>query len=82
MSVSKTADGSSNLSTRAQESRNMKKLVGFVQGSIEELTTYVSWPKWSELQSSSALVLFASLIFAIIIGLIDFAFKYVLSSIY
>jgi len=60
----------------------MKKLVGFVQGSIDELTTYVSWPKWSELQSSSALVIFASLIFAVIIGLIDFAFKYVLSSIY
>jgi preprotein translocase subunit SecE len=82
MSVSKTADGSSNLSTRAQESRNMKKLVGFVQGSIDELTTYVSWPKWSELQSSSALVIFASLIFAVVIGLIDFTFKYVLSSIY
>lgn len=60
----------------------MKKLVSFVQGSIVELTTHVAWPKWSELQSSSALVLFASLIFAIIIGLIDFAFKYVLSSIY
>ncbi|ABG61077.1 preprotein translocase subunit SecE [Cytophaga hutchinsonii] len=60
----------------------MKKLVSFVQGSIDELTTNVSWPKWSELQSSSALVLFASIIFAIVIGLIDFAFKNVLQSIY
>ena len=60
----------------------MKKLIGFVQGSIDELTHNVSWPKWSELQSSSALVLFASIIFAIVIGLIDFAFKYVLESIY
>lgn len=60
----------------------MKKLVSFVQGSVDELTTNVSWPKWSELQSSSALVLFASLIFAVVIGLIDFAFKYVLESIY
>lgn len=60
----------------------MKKLVSFVQGSVDELTLNVSWPKWSELQSSSALVLFASLIFAVVIGLIDFAFKYVLESIY
>lgn len=60
----------------------MKKLVNFVQGSVDELLTNVSWPKWAELQSSSALVLFASIIFAIVIGLIDFAFKYVLQSIY
>ncbi|MGN6647418.1 MAG: preprotein translocase subunit SecE [Cytophaga sp.] len=60
----------------------MRKLFSFVQGSIDELTTNVSWPKWSELQSSSALVLLASIIFAIVIGLIDFAFKYVLQSIY
>jgi len=60
----------------------MKKLVNFVQGSIEELTKNVSWPKWSELQSSSALVLIASIVFAIVIGLIDFVFKYVLQSIY
>jgi len=60
----------------------MKKLVSFVQGSVDELAHNVSWPKWSELQSSSALVLFASLIFAVVIGLIDFAFKYVLESIY
>jgi len=60
----------------------MRKLVNFVQGSIEELTTNVSWPKWSELQSSSALVLIASILFAVVIGLIDFVFKYVLQSIY
>ena len=60
----------------------MKKLVNFVQGSVDELFTNVSWPKWAELQSSSTLVLLASVIFAIVIGLIDFAFKYVLQSIY
>lgn len=35
----------------------------------------VSWPKYSELQNSSILVLVASLIFALVIGLIDLVFK-------
>jgi len=35
----------------------------------------VSWPKYAELQSSSILVLVASLIFALLIGVIDLAFE-------
>jgi preprotein translocase subunit SecE len=35
----------------------------------------VTWPKFNELQSSAILVLVASLIFAIVIGLIDISFK-------
>jgi len=35
----------------------------------------VSWPKYNELQSSSMLVLVASLIIALIIGLIDLVFE-------
>ena len=35
----------------------------------------VSWPKYSELQSSSILVLVASLIFALVIGLMDYVFQ-------
>jgi preprotein translocase subunit SecE len=34
----------------------------------------VSWPKYSELQASSILVLVASLIFALLIGVMDLAF--------
>ena len=52
----------------------MKKVIDFIKDSIEEMRSKVSWSKFSELQSSSMLVLVASLIFAIIIGAIDFVF--------
>lgn len=53
----------------------MKKVTDFVRETIEEMKSRVSWPKYSELQSSSLLVLVASLIFALLIGVIDFIFK-------
>ncbi|MFD1816193.1 preprotein translocase subunit SecE [Pseudarcicella hirudinis] len=53
----------------------MDKLSHFVKASWEEVTQNVTWPKFSELQSSSFLVLIASLIFAMMVGLIDLAFK-------
>ncbi|MFC0185101.1 preprotein translocase subunit SecE [Pseudarcicella hirudinis] len=40
----------------------MDKLSHFVKASWEEVTQNVTWPKFSELQSSSFLVLIASLI--------------------
>ncbi|HEX8546789.1 MAG TPA: preprotein translocase subunit SecE [Cytophagaceae bacterium] len=52
----------------------MNNIITFIKESIDEMKTKVSWPKYSELQSSSILVLVASLIFALIIGLIDFCF--------
>lgn len=53
----------------------ISKLKNFIVESYLELKTKVSWPKYSELQSSSILVLVASLIFALIIGAIDLAFR-------
>lgn len=53
----------------------MVKLKNFVTESIDEMKNKVSWPKYSELQNSSILVLVASLIFALVIGLIDLVFK-------
>jgi preprotein translocase subunit SecE len=60
----------------------MGKILAFVQESIDELRTKVSWPSYSELQGSSVLVLVASLIFALLIGLIDYLFKNGVSVIY
>ena len=54
---------------------NMQKLKKFILESVEEMRHKVTWPKFNELQSSSILVLVASLIFALIIGVIDFAFE-------
>ncbi len=60
----------------------MKKIVRFVTDSIEELKTNVDWPKYSQLQSSSIVVLLASLIFALIIGAVDYVFKEGVSVLY
>mgnify|MGYP003573487853 CR=1 len=52
----------------------MQKLVQFIQESYDELRHKVVWSKYSELQQSSILVLVASLIFALVIGVFDLAF--------
>ena len=53
----------------------MNKLTQFVKDSFEEMNTNVSWPSRIELQNSASLVLIASLLFAIVIGVVDLAFK-------
>ncbi|MDN3668372.1 preprotein translocase subunit SecE [Echinicola jeungdonensis] len=54
----------------------------FVVESIDEMKNKVTWPKYSSLQSSAVLVLVASLIFAIVIGVIDLSFENVMSWFY
>ncbi len=53
----------------------MNKLIEFFKESWVEVTTNVTWPKLTDLQSSSVLVLIASLIFALLVGLVDLVFK-------
>ncbi|PIB36446.1 preprotein translocase subunit SecE [Reichenbachiella sp. 5M10] len=53
----------------------MTKLINFFKESYDEMAHKVTWSKYSELQSSSVLVLVASLIFALFIGLIDISFE-------
>jgi preprotein translocase subunit SecE len=76
MSVSKTADGSSNLSTRANIKvlNIMNMLKDFFRESYEELIERVSWPTYAELQSSTTLVLVSSIIFALAISAVDYGF--------
>lgn len=50
----------------------MEKLTVFLKESWHEITNEVTWPKYSELQSSATLVLVASIIFALVVGAIDF----------
>jgi preprotein translocase subunit SecE len=54
-------------------SKIMNKVIQFFKESRTEMLENVTWTKYSELQNHSILVLIASLIFAIFIGLIDFA---------
>jgi preprotein translocase subunit SecE len=53
----------------------MEKIRSYVAESWKEITTKVTWSKYSELQGSAILVLIASTIFAIVIGAIDWVFK-------
>jgi preprotein translocase subunit SecE len=60
----------------------MNKLTQFVKDSYQEMKDNVSWPSRVELQNSAMLVLVASLLFAMVIGLVDLAFKNGLAAYY
>jgi len=60
---------------RAETKNLMEKLKNYILDSIDEIRNKVSWSKFNELQSSAILVLVASVIFALVIGLIDFGFN-------
>jgi preprotein translocase subunit SecE len=60
----------------------MEKIRLYIRESYNELVHKVTWPTWANLQSSTIIVLVASLILALIIFLMDFISKSVLSFIY
>ena len=47
----------------------------YVEEIVNELSNKVSWPTWEELQTSSVIVLVTSIILALIIWLMDYAFE-------
>lgn len=49
----------------------MERLILSIKESYNELINKVTWPTWSNLQQSTILVLIASLIFALLVFLID-----------
>jgi preprotein translocase subunit SecE len=53
----------------------MKKITEFISLSYQEMTTKVSWPSGSDLNNQTILVLVASIIFALLIGIMDFGFE-------
>ena len=46
------------------------------------MTNKVSWPTWDKLQSSAILVMVASVIFAVVIFIMDYAFENLMTAIY
>ncbi|MEJ8801011.1 preprotein translocase subunit SecE [Pontibacter sp. H249] len=52
----------------------MSKVANYINETVEEMKQKVSWPSYSELQNSSILVLIGSLIFALLVGAMDFVF--------
>ncbi|MDD2636141.1 MAG: preprotein translocase subunit SecE [Bacteroidales bacterium] len=60
----------------------MNKIKTYFLETYNELVHKVTWPKWSELQNSAVVVMVASLIFAVVVFLMDFTFKEVLKIVY
>ena len=58
------------------------KMWHYIFESYDELMNKVSWPTWSELQSSSIVVAIASVIIALIIFAMDSVFRFVLDLFY
>ncbi|WP_051568375.1 preprotein translocase subunit SecE [Crocinitomix catalasitica] len=52
----------------------MANIIQYIEESFSELVHKVTWPTWPQLQSSSIIVLVASLIFALIIFAMDYVF--------
>jgi preprotein translocase subunit SecE len=58
------------------------KIQSYFKESYTELVHKVSWPTWSELQSSAIVVMVASLIIALIVFAMDISFENILKLIY
>jgi len=58
------------------------KVVQYFKDAYTELIHKVTWPSWEELQGSAIVVMIASFIIAIVIALMDLAFKNLMEAIY
>jgi len=58
------------------------KIFSYIKESYDELVYKVSWPTWSDLQSSAIVVSIASLIIAFVVYLMDVSFNSLLQGFY
>ncbi len=58
-----------------------QKVANYCKESYDELVHKVSWPTRSELSSSAVVVLYASLLIALVVFLMDSAFQFVMEDI-
>jgi preprotein translocase subunit SecE len=52
----------------------VSKIKTYIDETVTEMLHNVSWPTWKELQSNTIIVVVASIIFALLIFVMDFAF--------
>ena len=60
----------------------MSKFKAYIEDSYNELVHKVTWPTWSELQSSALVVMISSVIIALLIFAMDFSFSNVMEIFY
>lgn len=58
------------------------KVVNYIKDCYNELVYKVSWPSRSELTSSAVIVMYASLIMALVIFVVDYVFETVVKFLY
>ena len=58
------------------------KVINYFKESYSELMHKVTWPTWSELQSSAILVMVTSLLLALVIWVMDFSFDKIMGFVY
>lgn len=58
----------------------MKKVFNYIKESYNELAHKVSWPTLSELTNSAVVVLYASLLIAVLVFAMDFCFKTIMEN--
>jgi preprotein translocase subunit SecE len=60
----------------------MDKLSKYFRDTVEEMRYKVTWSSFEELQKSAGLVLVGSLVFAVVVGLMDVTFESLLKAFY
>jgi preprotein translocase subunit SecE len=60
----------------------MSRIVEIWKETTDELVNKVTWPTWEELRSSTTIVVIASILFALVILLIDKAFGGIMEILY
>jgi preprotein translocase subunit SecE len=67
---------------KSQTINQMNKIGTYFRESYKELLEKVSWPSWSELQQSTVIVLVATLIITLVVGIMDIISSSLLKLIY
>ena len=57
-------------------------MIKYIKESYNELVNKVTWPSFSQLQSSTIVVMVASVIFALVVLAMDLSFENLLAAIY
>jgi preprotein translocase subunit SecE len=60
----------------------MNKISAYFRDSYKELVEKVTWPAWEQLQQSTMIVLGATLVITLMVGIMDFAAGNALKFIY
>ena len=60
----------------------MRKFINYLKESYVELTKKTAWPSWDKLQSSAILVMVTTVILAVALFVVDYAFQHLMTAIY